>query len=68
MNDFEIRRGDDSGYQRLHLSVANGLELRDYFAGQALRSLGVDGDPILICERAYRFADAMLNARKADRS
>jgi hypothetical protein len=52
------------------------LSLRDWFAGQALTalisqstSLSLGGDPIrkkgsLFAERAYEFADAMLEERK----
>jgi hypothetical protein len=52
------------------------LSLRDWFAGQALTaliiqstSLSLGGDPVrkrgsLFAERAYEFADAMLDEKK----
>jgi hypothetical protein len=58
------------------MESARDLSLRDYFAGQALTaliiqstSLSLGGDPVrkkgsLFAERAYEFADAMLEERK----
>jgi hypothetical protein len=45
---------------------ADGMSLRDYFAGQALAGLlGLEplGTPETEAERAYRYADAMLSER-----
>lgn len=48
-----------------------GMSLRDYFAAKAMQAqianplnLGSDEAHRLIAERAYRLADAMINARK----
>jgi len=47
--------------------LAQGMSLRDWFAGQALAWAGHDNwtssDPRLLAERAYQMADAMLAAR-----
>jgi hypothetical protein len=49
----------------------DGMTLRDYFAGQALqgliaRSSGIRvADADVMAETAYRYADAMLEARDA---
>ena len=50
-----------------------GMTLRDYFAAKAMQGLlaqslgtALESDPILGSQYAYRVADAMLNARKAD--
>ena len=50
----------------------SGMDLRDYFAGQALAGMmahkhtGHDGNPtICIVANAYEIADAMMKARKA---
>lgn len=45
----------------------DGMSLRDWFAGRALAMLAdpnVTGSEVKIAEIAYRFADAMLEARK----
>ena len=47
-----------------------GMSLRDWFAGQALAGLLADtnvlGSAPEVANAAYRFADAMLAARKAE--
>jgi hypothetical protein len=53
--------------------VQRGMDLRDYFAGQALAGLfrhegwinTFDGDGEEVATRAYSVADAMLKARSA---
>ena len=46
-----------------------GMTLRDYFAGQAIAGFtakfGNAGEPLDFATDAYRFADALLAARKA---
>lgn len=45
---------------------AQGMSLRDWFAGQALTMMEPDCSHIKsIAEEAYRYADAMLKAREA---
>jgi hypothetical protein len=65
MNAFPIAiSADCEGYE-------DGMTLRDYFAGQALigilagRSEKTEYPPRHIAERAYVWADAMLEARDA---
>jgi hypothetical protein len=49
----------------------DGMSLRDYFAAKAMQAMAVEYDmrpdiyDIVICEKAYRIADAMLAAREA---
>lgn len=49
---------------------ADGMDLRDYFAAKALMSMLspvqdiTDGTPIVAARLAYKFADAMMEARK----
>jgi hypothetical protein len=55
-------QGDDSAW-------GTGMTLRDWFAGQALASMGVEYTDSAEChasvaECAYRYADAMLKARE----
>lgn len=54
--------------------IADGMTLRDYFAGKAMQSMltGYYSDPstngwadVDICTSAYRYADAMLVARES---
>lgn len=47
----------------------DGMSLRDYFAGQALcRLANFDASDVsLVAQTAYQYADAMLEARKAER-
>ena len=46
---------------------ANGLKVRDWFAGQALTGMDLDAaTPDQCAAWAYRIADAMLKAREAD--
>ena len=46
---------------------AQGMSLRDYFAGQALADLSANDAPAWAkAEWAYECADAMLAARKED--
>lgn len=46
-----------------------GMSLRDYFAAKAMQSLSSRADDakavLLVCEKAYCIADAMLKARAA---
>jgi hypothetical protein len=48
----------------------DGMSLRDYFAAKAMQAMAVEYDmrpdiyDIVICEKAYRIADAMLAARE----
>ena len=44
-----------------------GMELRDYFAAQALANAYTqhDGDPDKVAEWAYAVADAMMKARES---
>lgn len=50
--------------------MTEGMTLRDWFAGQSLKWAGhgewFSNDPKCAAERAYKMADAMLAARKAD--
>ena len=52
-----------------NLNEAEGMTLRDWFAGQALAGLMADpsmgGSRIPFAELAYNYADAMLKAREA---
>jgi hypothetical protein len=51
-------------------SFANGMSLRDYFAGQALAGLlacpDVHKPPNTLCWLAFEYADIMLKARGSD--
>ena len=49
-----------------HVSATREGNLRDLFAGLCLQNQKLGGDEahLLIAERAYRMADAMLEARK----
>jgi hypothetical protein len=48
-----------------------GMSLRDYFAAKAMQAMAVEYDmrpdiyDVVICEKAYKIADAMLAAREA---
>jgi hypothetical protein len=46
-----------------------GMTLRDYFAAKAMQALlgnpEIDGEPSAYSQLAYKYADAMLKARKA---
>ena len=44
---------------------AGGMSLRDYFAGQFLTAIHINGavDPAVVAEHCYRMADAMLAER-----
>jgi len=49
-------------------NIRDGMSLRDWFAGQALRAIAsrnTDRFFLEDAEEAYRFADAMLAAREA---
>jgi hypothetical protein len=67
---FPMPGHESKGYE---YATQDGMSLRDWFAGQALARLadiehvGKDGDFSACGEFAYRFADAMLAARKAAR-
>jgi hypothetical protein len=49
--------------------IETGMSLRDYFAAKAMQALlgnpEIDGEPIAYSQLAYKYADAMLKARKA---
>jgi hypothetical protein len=49
--------------------IDSGMTLRDYFAAKAMQALlgnpEIDGEPIAYSQLAYKYADAMLKARKA---
>jgi len=53
-----------------NLQAFDGMTLRDWFAGQALTSMLSqpsdisDGTPALAARLSYKFADAMIAARK----
>ncbi len=57
-----------------HLPEYLGMTLRDYFAGQVLPHLHIEGPETAeqklksIAEMAYRIADAMLAERKKEQS
>lgn len=60
-----------SGGPAFPTDIGRGMTMRDYFAAQAMQAqvgnplkLGDDEAHRLIAERAYRMADAMLEARK----
>lgn len=57
---------DDKGKYRERIEPMGGMELRDWFAGQALIGLlaRADREPVFVSTEAYEFADAMLEARK----
>ena len=62
MNDipaFPAYITDDKEY-------SSGITIRDYFAGQALIGIIIETvmEPKFSAEQAYRYADAMLEARK----
>jgi len=42
-----------------------GMDLRDWFAGQALPECIGWGEPEKVCARAYIYADAMMEAKNA---
>jgi hypothetical protein len=55
--------------EHLHEPVTTGMTLRDYFAAKAMRGLLFDdtgdfSDRKWVAERAYAFADAMMEARE----
>ena len=45
-------------------TISEGMTLRDYFAAQAMVKLMGTQNIDVCCESAYRWADAMLEARK----
>ncbi len=58
----------DNGPGNIKSQAKPGMSLRDWFAGLAMQGLLTHDDEGLIPETArdaYRYADAMLNARKA---
>jgi hypothetical protein len=66
-----IRRPDDGQFESANQFDFGGMELRDYFAGQALAGncgfslAGGDGvTASQLAEEAYNIADAMLAARE----
>jgi hypothetical protein len=54
--------------EHLHEPVTTGMTLRDYFAAKALAGMMVNGssfsDREWMPEKAYAFADAMMEARE----
>jgi hypothetical protein len=44
---------------------AQGMSLRDWFAGQVLASEAIEAPPERAARNAYAYADAMLAAREA---
>lgn len=52
------------GSMAQHQYCDPGMTLRDYFAGQALVAMGTRWGPETVAEECYRYADAMLEARK----
>lgn len=59
MKAFPITNGLDEN---------NGMDLRDYFAGQALTTMNFHIKPVddtdFTAEHCYKMADAMMRARK----
>jgi hypothetical protein len=53
--------------------LQEGMSLRDYFAAKAMQAMAVEYDmrpdiyDMVICEKAYKIADAMLAAREAEK-
>lgn len=63
MNIFPDRIVDDSGQIKLY----GGLSLRDYLAAEAMKALLAKTkvqNELLVAERAYFMADAMLGERE----
>ena len=62
---------DDNLGREIPPSCISGMTIRDWFAGQALMSMLSapdkigDGTPALAAGLAYKFADAMIEARLA---
>ena len=48
-----------------HASAFQGMTLRDYFAAKAMVELMGTEEISVCCESAYRWADAMMEAREA---
>jgi hypothetical protein len=44
--------------------ASDGLSIRDYFAAAALTAIAHDNHPEEAAQLAYRYADAMLRARR----
>ncbi len=61
---FPSGKKDKYGY------YIEGMSLRDYFAAKAMQAMAVEYDmrpdiyDVVICEKAYKIADAMLAARQ----
>jgi hypothetical protein len=51
------------------MMAVGGMTLRDYFAAKAMQALlgnpEIDGEPSAYSQLAYKYADAMLKARRA---
>jgi len=45
-------------------TISEGMDLRDYFAAQAMRRLMGTSDMDDCCKRAYKWADLMMKVRK----
>lgn len=57
----------DDGGEAFPTSLNHGMDLRDWFAGQALAgALRSAGGSDVIARRAYRIADAMIAAKRED--
>lgn len=65
----EQRRVIRAGYETKEFEPCSGMTLRDYFAARAMLAMASSSNSnpntiLPVCENAYRWADAMLKARK----
>ena len=51
-----------------NLGPRPGMELRDWFAGQALQAIGSKNSPYDTARAAYMFADALMEIRNKEES
>ena len=70
MKDQDDKMYEYAGWLAKYGGYANGMTLRDHFAGLAMQSLiqtstGDDNEIVDAAEDAYSYADAMLKAREA---
>ena len=73
-DEYNVNFGHDSGRYEI-CQQHPGMSLRDWFAGQALNgwaagrngpaTFEIDSNPRAVASACYRYADAMLEARKA---
>jgi hypothetical protein len=68
MKDQDDKMYEYAGWLAKYGGYANGMTLRDHFAGLAMQSLiqtstGDDNEIVDAAEDAYSYADAMLKAR-----